>query len=88
MNEDGEMAGLRTKAEWDAYRALPEWEVTVELAAKTRLRAHGAIAEDAVTRVLKGENGVQWTEDPGDLETRITRVIRVSKVEGQDERGS
>lgn len=57
-------------ADWDAYRALPEWEVTARLSRTARFRVHGATAEEARARVEAGRNGVRSVDDlydPGGL---------------------
>jgi hypothetical protein len=66
-----EMRGPRTKAEWDAYHALPQWEVTARMSRMARFRVHAPTAAEAAAAVTEGRNGVGSLDDlydPGDLE--------------------
>ena len=68
--------GPATAAEWDAYNALPEWEVTARLARTAVFRVHAATADDAAAALAEGRDGVRSVDDlydPGGLE--LTAVI-------------
>lgn len=72
-----------TPAEWDAYHALPEYEVTVRMSRTARFRAHADSPDGAAFRVLQGENGVQSMQDlytPDGL--GIDHIISVEAVTG------
>lgn len=63
--------GPRTKAEWDAYHALPQWEVTARMSRTARFRVHAPTAAEAAAAVTEGRNGVGSLDDlydPGGLE--------------------
>lgn len=75
------MIDPHTRAEWDAYRALPEWEVTVQVSRTARFRAHAATPEEAQSRVTAGQNGVQSMGDLYDAgELVIDHVISVEAI--------
>jgi hypothetical protein len=67
--------GPGTPAEWDAYRELPAWEVTVILTRTARLRVHARTAAEAEERVLARDNGIQTFDDLEDLEEMNVAAI-------------
>ncbi len=81
--------GPATPAEWDAYRELPEWEVTVILTRTARLRVHARTAAEAEDRVVRRENGAQTFDDLEDLEemnvAAIVSTEAVTETAGRDE---
>jgi hypothetical protein len=76
------VSGLRTEAEWAAYNALPEWEVTVRLARTARFSVHAATAEDARARVAGGRNGVRSLDDLYSLDSYEIDQILSTEVTG------
>jgi len=78
----------RTPAEWNAYRALPEWEVTAHLTRTARFRVHAASPGEARERVERSGNGVRCMQDlydPGEL--KLEEIISVRKP-AEDEEGT
>lgn len=70
-----------TAAEWAAYRALPEWEVTAKLSRTARFRMHAASPEQAAAMLAGDANGVQAMDDlygPGGLE--VEAIISTEPV--------
>jgi hypothetical protein len=74
------MDGPRTKAEWDAYRALPEWEVTATLTRTARFRMHAAGRDEAVALLAGGRNGVQSVDDLYTPDFEVGAILSVEAV--------
>lgn len=78
MSEDD--GGPRTRAEWDAYHALPAWEVTARMGRQARFRVHAATAGHAEEAVRAGRNGVASMDDLYDGDLEVEAIISTRQV--------
>jgi hypothetical protein len=78
----------QTPAEWDAYRALPEWEVTAVMRRTARFRVHAAGSGGGAAMLHEGANGIRALDDLYDGSLDVDHIISVVAVAEPPAEGS
>ena len=72
------------QVDWDAYHALPEWEVTARMSRTARFRMHAATREEAADMLRRGANGVASMQDLYDGDMDVDAILSVEAVTSEE----